>query len=84
MGQLRASEISRDRVEDARMVLKAGEELEATFTGVDRKTRVVSLSIKAKEAHEEAQAIKTYKSDAGKPAAGATLGDLLKEQLSSE
>ena len=84
IGQLRASEISRDRVEDARMVLKAGEELEAKFTGVDRKTRIVSLSIKAKEAHDEAQAIKTYKSDAGKPAAGATLGDLLKEHLSSE
>ena len=84
IGQLRASEISRDRVEDARMVLKAGEELEAKFTGVDRKTRIVSLSIKAKEAHEEARAIQTYKSDAGKPAAGATLGDLLKEHLSSE
>ena len=84
LGQLRASEISRDRVEDARMVLKAGEELEATLTGVDRNTRVVSLSIKAKEVHEEAQAIKTYKSDAVKPAAGTTLGDLLKEQLTSD
>jgi small subunit ribosomal protein S1 len=83
-GQLPASEISRDRVEDARMVLKTGEELETIFTGVNRKTRVVSLSIKAKEAHEEAQAIQSYKSDVAKPAAGATLGDLLKEQLTSE
>src|SRR5690606_7662528 len=61
IGQLRASEISRDRVEDARMVLKPGQEVEARFTGVDRKNRVVSLSIKAKEAHEEAQAVQSYK-----------------------
>ncbi len=54
IGQLRASEISRDRVEDARTVLKVGETVEARLTGVDRKTRIISLSIKAKEAHEEA------------------------------
>jgi small subunit ribosomal protein S1 len=84
IGQLRASEIARDRVEDARTVLKVGDEVEAKFTGVDRKTRVLSLSIKAKEAHEEAQAIQSYKSDAGKPAAGTTLGDLLKEKMTPE
>ena len=83
-GYLRASEISRDRVEDARMVLKSGEELESTITGIDRKSRVVSLSIKVKDAREEKQAIETYKSDADKPVAGATLGDLLKEQLTSD
>jgi small subunit ribosomal protein S1 len=70
-------------VEDARMVLKVGDEVEAKFTGVDRKNRVLSLSIKAKEAHEEAQAVQSYKSD-GKPSTGTTLGDLLKEQMSSE
>ena len=84
IGYLRASEISRDRVEDARMVLKSGEELESTITGIDRKSRVVSLSIKVKDAREEKQAIETYKSDAYKPVAGATLGDLLKEQLTSD
>ncbi len=84
IGQLRASEISRDRVEDARMVLKVGETVEAKFTGVDRKSRILSLSIKAKEAHEEAQAIQNYKTDAGKPTTGTTLGDLLKEQLTPE
>ncbi|HEY8520987.1 MAG TPA: 30S ribosomal protein S1 [Gammaproteobacteria bacterium] len=83
-GQLRASEISRDRVEDARTVLKPGQEIEAKFTGVDRKNRVISLSIKAKEEHEEAQAIQSYKTDGGKPSAGTTLGDLLKEQMSPE
>ena len=52
-GQLRASELSRDRVEDARLLLKVGEEVEAKFTGVDRKGRSISLSIKAKDIHEE-------------------------------
>jgi small subunit ribosomal protein S1 len=84
IGHLRASEISRDRVEDARTVLKVGDEVEAKVTGIDRKSRIISLSIKAKEAHDEAQAIQSYKSDAGKPAAGTTLGDLLKEQMTPD
>ena len=84
MGRLRATEISRDRVDDARMVLKPGEEVEAKLTGVDRRRRSVTLSIKEKEASEEAQAIWNYKSEAGKPAAGTTLGDLLKEQMTSD
>jgi len=82
IGQLRASEISRDRVEDARTVLKPGQEVEAKFTGVDRKNRVVSLSIKAKDAAEEAQAIQSYKTD--RPSTGTTLGDLLKEQMTPD
>jgi small subunit ribosomal protein S1 len=84
IGQLRASEISRDRVEDARTALKVGDEIEARFTGVDRKSRVLSLSIKAKEAHEEQQAIQSYKSDASQTSSSATLGDLLKEQMKSD
>jgi small subunit ribosomal protein S1 len=84
IGQLRASEISRDRVEDARTVLKVGETVEAKFTGVDRKNRVISLSIKAKEAHEEAQALQNYKTDAARPATGTRLGDLLKEQMTPD
>jgi len=84
IGQLRASEISRDRVEDARMVLKPGEEVEARFTGVDRKTRIVTLSIKAKEAQEEAQAIQSYKAEGAQASSAATLGELLKEQMTEE
>jgi small subunit ribosomal protein S1 len=84
IGQLRASEISRDRVEDARTVIKVGDEVEARFTGVDRKNRVVSLSIKAKEAHEEAQAIQNYKSESGQASTSTTLGDLLKERMTPE
>jgi small subunit ribosomal protein S1 len=78
-GQLRASELSRDRVEDARAVLKVGDVVEAKFTGLDRKSRVISLSIKAKEAHEEAEAMENYRSSEG--ASGTTLGDLLKERI---
>jgi small subunit ribosomal protein S1 len=82
-GQLRASELGRDRVEDARSVLKPGEEIEAKFTGVDRKSRTISLSIKAKEIHEEAEAVQSYRSDSGSSSGGTSLGDLLKEQIES-
>ncbi|MCC7259176.1 MAG: 30S ribosomal protein S1 [Gammaproteobacteria bacterium] len=78
-GQLRASELSRDRVEDARTVLKVGDVVEAKFTGLDRKNRVISLSIKAKEAHEEAEAVENYRSS--DTTSGTTLGDLLKERI---
>ncbi len=81
-GQLRASELSRDRVEDARTVLKVGEEVEAKFIGLDRKTRVLSLSIKAKEAHEEAEAVESYRSESGS-GTGTTLGELLRDRMSS-
>jgi small subunit ribosomal protein S1 len=82
IGSLRASELARGRIEDARMVLKVGEEVEAKFTNVDRKNRSVALSIKAKEVHEEAEAIKDYKSEAGSAPVGTTLGELLKEKMS--
>ena len=82
-GSLRASELARGRVEDARTVLRVGEEVEAKFTNVDRKNRSVQLSIKAKEVHEEAEAISSYKSEAGSAPAGTTLGELLKEKMGS-
>jgi len=81
-GYLRASELSRDRVEDARSILKEGEEIEAKFLGVDRKNRTISLSIKAKDADEEAAAMKGYR--AGAATGTATLGDILKEQMSEK
>jgi small subunit ribosomal protein S1 len=80
-GQLRASELGRDRVEDARAVLKVGDQVEAKFTGVDRKSRTISLSIKAKEAHEEAEAVQSYRSETA--TSGTSLGDLLKEHIGS-
>jgi len=81
-GSLRASEMARGRVEDARMMIKVGEEVEAKFTNVDRKNRSIQLSIKAKEVHDEQEAMSSYKTDAGAAPVGTTLGELLKEKLS--
>ncbi len=80
IGYLRASDISRDRIEDARQVLKIGAIVEARIVGVDRKSRQLTLSIKAKEIKEEAQAVEEY----GKSSGGATttLGDMLRDKLS--
>jgi len=77
-GYLRASELARDRVEDARTVLKEGDTVEAKFTGVDRKSRAIALSIKAKDIHEEQEAMQAYRTDS---MTGTSLGDLLKEQF---
>ncbi|MEN8259277.1 MAG: 30S ribosomal protein S1 [Pseudomonadota bacterium] len=77
-GYLRASEIQRDRVEDARTLLKEGDDISAKFIGVDRKNKTISLSIKAKDSDEESAAIKDYTQQvAGTP----TLGDIFKEQM---
>jgi small subunit ribosomal protein S1 len=80
-GSLRASELGRGRVEDARTIIKIGDEVEAKFTNVDRKNRSVALSIKAKEVHEEAEALSSYKSETAASSSGTTLGELLKEKL---
>ena len=82
MGTLRASELARGRVEDARTMIKVGDEIEAKFTNVDRKNRSVALSIKAKEVHEEAEALSSYKSETAASPSGTTLGELLKEKMS--
>ena len=81
-GSLRASEMARGRVEDARLMIKVGEEVEAKFTNVDRKNRTIALSIKAKEVHDEQEALSSYKTDAGAAPVGTTLGELLKEKMS--
>jgi small subunit ribosomal protein S1 len=78
-GVLRASEISRDAIDDARKVLRENEEIEAMIIGVDRKRRVINLSIKAKENEDEATALEEYSADNDSPR--TRLGDLLKEQL---
>ncbi len=83
-GNLRASELSRERVEDARNVLKPGDTVEAKFIGVDRKNRVINLSIKAKDMDEESEAMSDYARSANSGAASTTLGDLLKEQMESK
>ncbi len=82
-GVLRASEMATDRVEDARTFLSEGDEVEAKITGMDRKNRQVFLSIKAKDADEEAEALQDYTASAD-TSATTSFGDLLKEKLGSE
>ena len=78
-GYLRASEISQERVEDAKTVLSVGEAIESVFMGVDRKNRTISLSIKAKDTADEKAAMSDFNS--GSEAATTTLGDLLKQKM---
>ncbi len=80
---LRASEIQRDRVEDATKHLSVGDDVEAKIISVDRKTRNINLSIKAKDEAEERQAIKDLGSNAPQAADAQpkTIGDLIKEQM---
>jgi small subunit ribosomal protein S1 len=82
-GHLRASELARDRVEDARTVLKVDDEVEAKFTNVDRKSRTIALSIKAKEIHEENEAVQNYRTGESS-SSGTSLGDLLKEHIGGQ
>ncbi len=81
-GYLRASELSRDRVEDARSLLKEGDEVEAKITTIDRKNRKISLSIKAKDMEEETEAVQEYTRKPG--SVGSLLGDKLKEKLDNK
>ena len=78
-GYIRASEISRERVEDARMVLRAGETVEVKVVAVDRRRRGVSLSIRERESDEEATAMQQYAANVED--APATIGDLVKQQM---
>ncbi|MGB5606293.1 MAG: 30S ribosomal protein S1 [Gammaproteobacteria bacterium] len=78
-GTLRASELSRDRIEDARTILSPGDEVEAKFMGVDRKSRAISLSIKAKDSDDEASMMSDYGSD--NTEATTNLGDVLKQHM---
>ena len=81
-GYLRASEISRDRVEDARTALSPGDEVEAKITSIERKDRHISLSVKVRETEIEGEVTQEYARDAN--LGGAKLGDKLKEQLSKQ
>lgn len=83
-GTLKASEISRDKVEDARNVLKEGDEVEAKITNVDRKNRAIILSVKAKDVAEEKAAIKEHSNKSAEAAQPATIGDLIKAEMESK
>jgi len=78
---IRASDLSDDKVDDATTIVKEGDEIEAKIINVDRKNRTISLSVKAKDAQDQADAIKKY-SRTGE--ATTTLGDLLKEKMATK
>jgi small subunit ribosomal protein S1 len=81
-GYLRASEFSRDRIEDLRAVLKEGDTVQAMIINVDRKNRSINLSVKAKDLTEETEAMKQIRSEQAAASAGATnLGALLRAKL---
>lgn len=81
IGVIRVADLSTDKVDDATSVVKEGDEIEAKVLNIDRKNRSVSLSVKAKDAHEEAEAIKKY-SKSGE--ATTNFGDILKEKMSNK
>ncbi len=81
---LKASEINRDRVEDATKFLEVGQEVEAKIINVDRKSRSINLSIKAKDEAEEKEAVANLKTAAaGQENGPKTIGDLIKAQMSN-
>lgn len=81
---LKASELSREKVEDARNLLKVGDEVEAKIIAVDRKNRSISLSVKSKDVEDEKAAMKELSSKQSDQAAPTTLGDLIKAQMQSK
>src|SRR5574343_590798 len=82
-GYLKASEISRDRIEDARVALKEGDEVEAKIVSVDRKSRQIALSIKSKDVDDEREAIANLR-EQDVSAGPTTIGDLIKAQMGSQ
>lgn len=79
-GYLKAAEISTDKVDDATHFLKENDEVEAKIIGVDKKSRIISLSIKAKDIQEEKDVLKEFSKNSGE-AGGTTLGDIFKQQM---
>ncbi|MFU8797554.1 MAG: 30S ribosomal protein S1 [Gammaproteobacteria bacterium] len=80
-GYIRVGELSRERVEDARTLVSVGHEIEAKLMGVDRKTRILNLSVKAKDTQEEAQALENYNRNSDSDSGNMTLGDLFKSKI---
>ena len=84
-GYVQARDISDQRIDDASQHLKVGQEIEAKYFGVDRKTRVLQLSIKAKDEAETAETLAEYNKQASEASSGTTkLGALLREQLGNK
>ena len=83
-GYLRASEISRDRVEDTGTHLKVGDEVETMILNVDRKARGIQLSIKAKDSADTQEAMQKMTTDTSASSGTTSLGALLKAKLDNK
>ena len=81
---LKASELSADRVEDARNILTEGDSVEARIIGVDRKNRQISLSIKAKDQDDTRQNLKKLREESPESGGATTIGDLIKQQMGQD
>ncbi|WP_110650335.1 30S ribosomal protein S1 [Salinicola peritrichatus] len=84
IGVLKASEISADRVEDARNVLNEGDSVEAKIVNVDRKSRAINLSIKAKEQGDTRRNLNKLREQEVETSGPTTIGDLIKQQMGQE
>ncbi len=80
---LKASEFSRDKIEDARNVINIGDEVEAKIISIDRKNRTISLSVKSKDIDDEKQAIRDVREKQVESSGPTTIGDLIKEQMAN-
>jgi small subunit ribosomal protein S1 len=82
IGIIPVNDLSEDKIDDATTIVKEGDQIEAKIMSIDRKNRVISLSVKAKDAYDQAEAIKKYTKN--QDSSPATLGDLLKEKMASK
>ena len=83
-GTLRASEISRDKIDDVRNAINEGDEIEVKIVNVDRKSRTISLSVKAIEIDDEKAAIQDHKGQEVSDVSPGTIGDLIKAEMDKE
>ena len=83
-GVLKAADISRERVEDARSVYKEGDTVEAKIIALDRKNRTIALSVKAKDYEDEQDAVKSLKDQEVVSSSPGTIGDLIKAQMQDQ
>jgi small subunit ribosomal protein S1 len=81
LGSIKTSELSVEKIDDARKAFKIDDEIEAKLISVDNKNRSILLSVKAKETHEEEEALSNYQSEASAVKGATTLGELLKEKM---
>ena len=83
-GTLKVSEISAERIEDATTALKEGDEVEAKITNIDRRSRAITLSIRAKDQADEKAAIAAVRNKEVETAGPTTIGDLIKAQMANQ